>query len=54
MCRLVYIGLVDEHEELHVLHVTADAIPAAIERGWMALDEKTLGLEQAPQRDDGA
>jgi hypothetical protein len=42
--RFVWIGLIDEYEIAHELHVTTDAIPAALERGWMVLDDAVLGL----------
>lgn len=40
----VLVGMVDDHGEAHEMRITRDAIPAAMERGWLVLDEAMHGL----------
>lgn len=41
---LVWVGFVDDFEVLHELHISADGVPAARERGWMVLTEAAQGM----------
>jgi hypothetical protein len=58
MTTFVYVGLVDEAEEVHEMAIERSTAQAALERGWMVLDEALLGVPVAAHgpedEDDGA
>jgi len=44
MSELVFVGMVDDVQDVHEMRITRDAIQAATDRGWLALDEAHHGL----------
>jgi hypothetical protein len=58
MTTFVYVGFVDDSGDVHEMQLTRDVVSAALERGWMVLDEALLGVPVAAHgpedEDDGA
>jgi len=48
----VHAGYVDADGHLIDIEITRDSIPAAVERGWLVLDEALVGVTVSVSRHD--